>query len=457
MRKRIVLKLMLICGVAFFLTANHAAPPISKSEMPRKPEECSFQDPQKQDSFCYVAVPSVLLREQASVEHAAHAKFPIGTKVRVLEKDGDWLKVYAYGRKNDEQGWLYSKYLQKLAPSLESITLQFKALPVTKKVERRQLAEQAIALTPFSAQAHQMLLDVYKAAGDFVGLKQAQDQYDELISDDVKKRSGEQTLIFAVDNGMLSPFAALGENGLVPVEQQINDALPNAEQKESVYFRQGRGVNFYQRGAFAGKLRVSPIEKISCQLDIAGALDINGNALDDRVIGLASNQALVQPKGNQALPMNAKQAEIMDTLLRKGLKTKGVNKQTIAQLLQLIRSDNQDNNVQGFAISSGKENHEWLLTSYEAEIKEDNKMYYGFLIAEKTSATSYRMMHFDHQQTTTVENYGSLRFLDYLDLDQDGMNELIFIGYGFESWRYEAWSLKDKKWKRAAFGGGGGC
>jgi hypothetical protein len=66
-------------------------------------------------------------------------------------------------------------------------------------------------------------------------------------------------------------------------------------------------------------------------------------------------------------------------------------------------------------------------------------------------------MHFDHQQTTTVENYGSLRFLDYLDLDQDGMNELIFIGYGFESWWYEAWSLKDKQWKRAAFGGGGGC
>jgi hypothetical protein len=414
----------------------------------------------RQQNFCYIASEITMLREQASLETAPHARFPIGTRVRILDREGDWIRVYAYGRKNDEQGWMYLKDVQKLEPSLESIVLQFKSLPVSNIAARRQLAEQAIALAPFAAEAHQLLFDINRKAGDSNAHKQVQDHYQELISQDVKKLPGEQTLIFAVDNGMLSPFAALGKNGLIAVEQQKNDALPNAEQKEPSYFRSGRVLNFYQRGIFTGKLRVKHIEKIPCELDTAGALDIKGKTLDDHIIGLASNQVLVQPKSNQAMAMNDKQNAIMNMLLGRALKAHGLKKQKTTKLLQLIQSSDQGYSVQRFAFNSGKEKREWLLTSFEASMEEDNPantvIYYGFLIAEKTSANSYRTMHSDIKHTSTGENW-SLRFLDYLDLDQDGVNDLIFIRYGLEYWLYEAWSLKSKQWKRIVLGGGGSC
>jgi hypothetical protein len=457
MRKQIILRPIFLCSLAFFGASSQA----SVHQNLAAPSECLFMDPDKQETFCYVAATVAMLREKASLEIAAHAKFPIGTKVRLLERNGDWINVYAYGRKNDERGWMHIKDLQQLAPSLESIVLQFKVLPAQNNTIRRQLAEQAIALAPLAAQAHQLLFDVYREANDSIALKQAQAEHDELMSGKVKELPDEQTLIFAVDNGMLSPFAALGENGLMPVERQYNEQLPNAEQKEPSYFRPGRALNFYQRGAAAGKLRVKQIEKISCESDAAGALDIDGSLLNDRVVGLASNQALLQPESNYAIAMNAKQNVAMNLLLRKGLKAKGLKKQKITELLQMIQHADQDYSVQRFAINSGKTNREWLLTSFAVELREGSSdataMYYGFLVAEKTQKNTYRTMHFDSERTSTGENYGSLKFLDYLDLDQDGVNEIVFIGYGFESWWYEAWSFKNSQWKRVAFGGGGGC
>jgi hypothetical protein len=461
MRKRIVLKLMFVCCLAFLSTSNPAASPVNAAETAITPAQCLLIDSDKQETFCYVLTTVAMLRERASLEIAPHATFPIGTKVRLLEREGDWINVYAYGRKNDERGWMYLKDLQKLPPSLESITLQFKALPVTSNAARLKLAEQAIALAPLAAQAHQLLFDVHRDANDSIALKQAQALHDELMRQEVKKLPDEQTLIFAVDNGMLSPFAAVGQNGLMPAESQYNENLPNAEQRVPPYFRSARALNFYQRGAAAGKLRVKQIEKIACESDAAGALDIEGSVLNDRVVGLASNQALPQPDPNHAMAPNAKQNLAIDMLLRKGLKANGVKKQKITELLQAIQIADQDNSVQRFVISSGKTNREWLLTSFAIELREGNRdataMYYGFLVAEKTQDNTYRTMHFDSERTGTGENYGALRFLDYLDLDQDGINEIVFVGYGFEAWWYEAWSFKNKQWKRAAFGGGGGC
>jgi hypothetical protein len=48
-------------------------------------------------------------------------------------------------------------------------------------------------------------------------------------------------------------------------------------------------------------------------------------------------------------------------------------------------------------------------------------------------------------------------FVDQLDLDSDGVDEIVTISYYYESWDYAIYKEKDGKWEKVYKGGGGGC
>ncbi|MGH9600890.1 MAG: hypothetical protein ACRD24_00760 [Terriglobales bacterium] len=54
----------------------------------------------------------------------------------------------------------------------------------------------------------------------------------------------------------------------------------------------------------------------------------------------------------------------------------------------------------------------------------------------------------DHQQRALV---------DHLDLDGDGVDELIVRMEGYEDWQYGIYKKEKKRWKLVYTGGGGGC
>jgi hypothetical protein len=48
-------------------------------------------------------------------------------------------------------------------------------------------------------------------------------------------------------------------------------------------------------------------------------------------------------------------------------------------------------------------------------------------------------------------------FLDQLDLDSDGIDEIVTISGYYESWDYSIYRKEESKWKKVYQGGGGGC
>jgi hypothetical protein len=48
-------------------------------------------------------------------------------------------------------------------------------------------------------------------------------------------------------------------------------------------------------------------------------------------------------------------------------------------------------------------------------------------------------------------------FVDQIDLDASGQDEIITISYYYESWDYAIYKSRNGTWEKVYTGGGGGC
>jgi hypothetical protein len=85
-------------------------------------------------------------------------------------------------------------------------------------------------------------------------------------------------------------------------------------------------------------------------------------------------------------------------------------------------------------------------------IEQDEKAYLLFLIVGKRGAAyKIEIQRYD-QGLESGED-----FVDQLDLDGDGIGEVITEVSGYESWGYAIYKKRAGRWKRVYKGGGGGC
>ena len=82
-----------------------------------------------------------------------------------------------------------------------------------------------------------------------------------------------------------------------------------------------------------------------------------------------------------------------------------------------------------------------------------------FLVLEQGETNSDVDMASYHV-TKDLEDYvneAEEDFVDQLDLDSDGVDEIVTISYYYESWDYAIYKERDGKWEKVYKGGGGGC
>lgn len=82
-----------------------------------------------------------------------------------------------------------------------------------------------------------------------------------------------------------------------------------------------------------------------------------------------------------------------------------------------------------------------------------------FLVAEQNGNRWSIVLSSYHASKDLADGVDDIEenFLDQLDLDGDGMDEIITISGYYESWDYTIYRLEQGAWKKVYQGGGGGC
>jgi hypothetical protein len=91
-------------------------------------------------------------------------------------------------------------------------------------------------------------------------------------------------------------------------------------------------------------------------------------------------------------------------------------------------------------------------------LKNASGIHHVFLVATKTgdnysmALTSHHVARDEDDASMTEES-----FVDQLDLDNDGVDEIVTIFTYYESWDYAIYKLLNGSWQKVYQGGGGGC
>ncbi|NUO77882.1 MAG: hypothetical protein HOQ32_17955 [Lysobacter sp.] len=443
------------CGLMLVAAAACAADAAQTTAASRPPSESCDRGPR------YVLATSAMLRETPDAAGKALAQLPIGSLVEGACDDNGWMRVWASGHAG-LVGWVRSDLLARQPPTLEALQRDYRALPRADREGRRRLAERAFALAPFDERAHRLRIETLREAGETDALARAEQALAELAQTRVTRAAAEPRLIFAFDGEVLSPMAVLEGSELKDGPYNPGDeSLPVGDPRRvPTYFQPGRVYHYYHAGVDAGLLRVLAKTEPSCESDVALARRVGANGGKTSGVGIAANFPL-RPIAKSAEPApDAAERRLLERLLRETLRTKGVSPAKADAFLAKAR-DPESPGLDLGAARLRAAGPRVLIATLSATLADDNDETqsdaFAMLIVEPDGKGGHRVAYRDVAVGGGGESSYSRRYLDHLDLDGDGRSELIFIGYGYETWRYQVWRRGEREWTQVAWGGGGGC
>ncbi|KRA17787.1 hypothetical protein ASD69_14085 [Lysobacter sp. Root604] len=411
----------------------------------------------------YLLASAVMLRKPSDPDSAAVARLPIGAEVEGGCAENGWVRVWAKDH-SGLIGWVRSDLMSMRRPTLEALLDESRALPAADREGRLRIAERALALAPFDERAHRLRIDALREVGERAALVQAERALAELRRPQVRRDKDEPRLIFAYDGEVLSPLATLTERGLQDGPYSAADGgLPVGDPRRApAYFRPGRVYHYYRGGADAGLLRVLGKTEPSCESDVALVQRVGADGAQPLLAGIATNFAL-RPSAKAAIAEpDAGERQLLERLLREALSKQGLSKRKTDAALDPAR-DAAGSGPQYAAALWQARGPRVLIASVRAYFSEEedrddtHAQAYALLIVELDRNGKHRVVHREAEVGEGGESSHSARYLDHLDLDGDGRNELIFMQYGYESWGYQVWRRGKSEWKAVANGGGGGC
>ncbi|WP_431262462.1 hypothetical protein ACQ859_20265 [Roseateles chitinivorans] len=329
----------------------------------------------------------------------------------------------------------------------------------------KQLADRVVALGALDEGAHEAAIRALEMAGERAGAARLRQQLADLRNPVVRRASDEPQLIFVVDGGTISPLATLDHGELMSYSTGSGDqeAMADAARRFSErYFATRRAYHLYSRGAAEGLALVNRKEEPGCYSMMAsfarvpkGASTLEG--------GIATNFDLKSGKPKPAPALTGEQRRQMVDLVRSVLQSEAVGEGPMNALLNA----HDANGPAGLIIDvgpSGDSPFPVLIAtaSFESQSGQDEPelSYHGYelrMIAEADKSGRYRLTHKEFNHTEAVQEFSPRRFLTYMDIDQDGHDDLVFSGSGYEWWWYEALGRSADGWKLLVQGESSGC
>ncbi len=212
------------------------------------------------------------------------------------------------------------------------------------------------------------------------------------------------------------------------------------------YYRPGQKYQTFFGGGHLGELAIVKEEEISCVSLVASvklsAIVPNGQY----ALAAGSAQGFKLHPNWRRAPSSAQQSSFLDLVSKVLDEHKVSSVSSTAIRIKNLRVTNLRESGPDVLIGS-------------ITYKQSPAVHNLFLVAEQkdekweVAISSYQVAESGEDATdNVVEN-----FVDQLDLDSDGTDEIVSISGYYESWDYAIYKEKNGKWEKVYRGGGGGC
>lgn len=247
------------------------------------------------------------------------------------------------------------------------------------------------------------------------------------------------------DTPLLDPIVLLnGTRFQSPPEEADSDAVWS--QFEKAYYERGQKYPMLIDGSAEGEATVQESTSISC-VSLMAKVSLSQPLPEDHMrIASTSLKGLgIHPDRDHVVTNRDRSAfvEVAATYL----KQMGVSNLPASQ----IKIDDL------FSVSLSTDSPNALIGSVTARQK--NAIHHLFLLAVEADQKYVADFASYHMATDVLDHTDDVDedFVEHLDLDGDGFDEIITMYHYYESWDYAIYEKQDGKWKAVYKGGGGGC
>ena len=259
--------------------------------------------------------------------------------------------------------------------------------------------------------------------------------------------SGPETVIFSIkkypdSDAHLEPIVIIkaGKYTFPPVEED----LPT-KQFNDTYFRINRKYRMIFGGGDAGSVTVTKLIEPGCvgllaQVDVETSVRLGGQV---EALAVSSDKVGSGPSSRRA-PTESERIQALDIARAVYLQRKAP-----ALLIKKMSTVNLT------AVDLDRDARFEMIGSFN--IQGANMLAYNlFIIFEQTPAGKYRAA-WNWYQKGSEESYEDRSLVDVIDLDGDGVAEVIAEGSYYESNDYVIYKRQGGTWRPIYKGGGGGC
>lgn len=262
-------------------------------------------------------------------------------------------------------------------------------------------------------------------------------------------------VLLAVDGGDATPIAEIdARGGLHETHVWDNDSVmaddPRAPDRE-----RGRTFYFYRLGAPKGRVQV--VRRYAGGVGVAAIVrPVGSRRVDRSLTGLATTAPLTARAARQPSVLTPADARQLDQALTRVLMEKGASRANIKAAL-LARAAEEDGGTARHAVAGPRTTYlvATLRRTLASQVRDPMNIpgVQGTVILERTG-TRYRNVHVDAAWYESVDTLESREYIDHLDIDGNGVPELIFRVNRYEGRDYEVWRRqRDGAWSIALIGG----
>jgi hypothetical protein len=245
---------------------------------------------------------------------------------------------------------------------------------------------------------------------------------------------------------VLDPIARIKGATLTDPLPEGKDAEAASDNFERIYFAPGRTYPLLFGGSELGSITVEKAEAVGCEGQTATARASKPTPLGLDALAVTNLEGIRTHDNWRHVATEEQRAEF-GRLASDNLKAHGAKAFSLENLkIPSLR-----------ATRLRKGGPEVLIGS--ASLKEKTKVHDLFLVIQFQPGQSQTLLASYHQSRDPQDGVDRQqeKFVDQLDLDGDGTDEIVTISGYYESWDYAIYREQNAEWKLVYKGGGGGC
>jgi len=222
---------------------------------------------------------------------------------------------------------------------------------------------------------------------------------------------------------------------------------PKAHAAVESDYKIGKQLALFIGGQSQGNVRIKSVLPLQCDSSAASVSTDASVHLSKDTMALATNAATIRPHSNSQRQADAEVRKYAQQLAMNEFRKHGVP-ESAAKNIKVDRLTVTKLDVSG---------SEFLIGSLFVELKSDR--YEVFLVGKISDSGATAELARYHKTTDLEDGKDSedFRFVDQLDFDGDGTDEIVVEVTGYENEEFRVYSRRDGSWNQVHIGGQGGC